>query len=56
MEGLRLLRHFILVWKNLLIQILFKKAYSVKTEEISKEEYEKLAKAFINENDILIFN
>jgi hypothetical protein len=36
--------------------IVYKKADSVKTEEISKEEYEKLAKAFIKKNDILIFN
>jgi hypothetical protein len=36
--------------------IIYKKANSVKTEEISKEEYEKLAKAFIKKNDISIFN
>lgn len=36
--------------------IIYKKADSVKTEEISKEEYEKLAKAFIKKNDISIFN
>ena len=30
--------------------IIYKKADSVKTEEISKEEYEKLAKAFIKKN------
>lgn len=36
--------------------IIYKKADSVKTEEISKEEYKKLAKAFIKKNDISIFN
>ena len=36
--------------------IIYKKADSVKTEEISKEEYEKLAKAFIEKNDIAIFD
>jgi hypothetical protein len=36
--------------------IIYKKADSVKTEEISKEEYEKLAKAFIKKNDIAIFD
>lgn len=36
--------------------IVYKKADSVKTEEISKEEYEKLAKAFIKKNDIAIFD
>ena len=36
--------------------IVYKKADSVKAEEISKEEYEKLAKAFIKKNDIAIFD
>lgn len=36
--------------------IIYKKADSVKTEEISKEEYEKFAMAFIKKNDISIFN
>ena len=36
--------------------IVYKKADSVKTEEISKEEYERLAKAFIKKNDIAIFD
>ena len=42
--------------KSINSNIIYKKADSTKTEEISKEEYEKLAKAFIKKNDILIFN
>ena len=42
--------------KTINSNIVYKKADSVKTEEISKEEYEKLAKAFIKKNGIAIFD